>query len=275
MAMLEQYPENKHNARRGETENGTSAELSCGTVPKARMIGELGEQELLLPALVNEALAANDRAKYLMTLLQVARERADHPDREATDLKQERLASGVADGELDRVVEGSRKEDPNAYSIPGARRIHEKLVGDVRRMMVPLRAEDGPVPHNGEQRVAAYEERVRLLLSQASPPEEDQIAGDYIDRLTSGQRDAGDSLHLVVMDLHKELNRLQQRLATQTIDGAQVYGVRDDDRPLITAFMAGINQTRGLKFDHPGLGTTATCRTYCATQRKSLFGGSV
>ena len=34
---------------------------------------ELGEQELLLPALVNEALAANDRAKYLMTLLQVAR----------------------------------------------------------------------------------------------------------------------------------------------------------------------------------------------------------
>jgi uncharacterized protein Yka (UPF0111/DUF47 family) len=60
------------------------------------------------------------------------------------------------------------------------------------------------------------------------------------------------------MDLHKELNRVQQQLATETIDGAQVYGVRDDDRPLIAAFMAGVNQTRELKFDHPGLGTTAT-----------------
>ena len=60
------------------------------------------------------------------------------------------------------------------------------------------------------------------------------------------------------MDLHQELNRLQQRLATERIDGAQVYGVLEDDRPLIAAFMAGVNRTRELKFDHPGLGTTAT-----------------
>lgn len=71
---------------------------------KARIVGELGEAGLLLPALVNEALAANDRAKYLMTLLQVAREHADHPDLAATDLKQERLACGVVDAELDTVV---------------------------------------------------------------------------------------------------------------------------------------------------------------------------
>jgi uncharacterized protein Yka (UPF0111/DUF47 family) len=60
------------------------------------------------------------------------------------------------------------------------------------------------------------------------------------------------------MDLHKELNRLQQQLATETIDGACVYGLREDDRPLIAAFTAGLNQTRELKFDHQGLGTTAT-----------------
>src|SRR3974377_3940 len=81
-----------------------------GAMTKTRVVGELGEQELLLPALVNEALAANDRAKYLMTLLQAAREHADHPDLAATDLRQERLACGVADAELDTIVGRSRKD---------------------------------------------------------------------------------------------------------------------------------------------------------------------
>jgi hypothetical protein len=56
-----------------------------------------------------------------MTLLQMAREGADHPGLAASDLKQERLASGVADGELDLVVESSRKEGTNAYLIPRVR----------------------------------------------------------------------------------------------------------------------------------------------------------
>ena len=60
------------------------------------------------------------------------------------------------------------------------------------------------------------------------------------------------------MDLHKELNRLQQQIATESIDGACVYGVHEGDRPLIRAFMAGLDRTKELKFDHPGLGTTAT-----------------
>lgn len=221
---------------------------------KARIVDELGEQALLLPVRVNEALAANDRAKYLMTLLQFARAHADHPDSPATDLRQERLACGIADADLDAVVNGSRREGTNAYIIPAARRIHEMLLADVGQMSVPLLAMDT----NGERRAAAYEERVRLLLGYVPALTEDRISGAYIDRLTSVQRDEGDSLHLVVMDLHKELNRLQQQLATETIGGAHVYGVRDDDRPLIAAFMAGVNQTRALKFDHPGLGTTAT-----------------
>jgi hypothetical protein len=225
---------------------------------KTRIVGELGEPGLLLPALVNEALASNDRAKYLMTLLQVAREHADRPQAPATDLRQERLACGVADAELDTVVARSRKEGPDAYLVPGARRIHDLLVDEVRRMLTPLRARAGSAPGNGDQPAGPYEERVHLLLSQAPPLAEDQISGDYLDRLTAGQRGAGDSLHLVVMDLHKELNRLQLRLATEAIDGAHVYGVGADDRPLIAAFMAGVNQTRELKFDHPGLGTTAT-----------------
>ena len=44
-----------------------------GAAGKTKMVGELGEQALLLPSLVNEALSANDRAKYLMTLIQAAK----------------------------------------------------------------------------------------------------------------------------------------------------------------------------------------------------------
>jgi hypothetical protein len=111
---------------------------------KARIVGDLGEHELLLPALVNEALAANDRAKYLMTLIQSAREHADHPEGAATRPEQERLASGVVDANLDTVVEGSRKEPPGVYSIPQASAVHQALVEEVRRMVAPPPRFAGP-----------------------------------------------------------------------------------------------------------------------------------
>jgi uncharacterized protein Yka (UPF0111/DUF47 family) len=193
-----------------------------------------------------------------MTLLQVARGHADRPEEVTTDLRQERLACGIADAELDGVVRRSLREGPDAYLIPAARRVHDLLAGDVRRMLAPLRARAGPAASNGDRPVAPYEGRLQSLLSRAPSLAEDRIPGAYIERLTSGQREAGDSLHLLVMDLHKELNALQQQLATETVEGARVYGVREDDRHLIAAFMAGLNRTRELKFDHPGLGTTAT-----------------
>lgn len=42
------------------------------------IIGNLGEEQLLLPSRINAALAANGRAKYLLTLLQTARYRAEN-----------------------------------------------------------------------------------------------------------------------------------------------------------------------------------------------------
>ena len=60
------------------------------------------------------------------------------------------------------------------------------------------------------------------------------------------------------MDVHKALNGLQSRIASEIIDGAHAYGLTAGDRALVSAFMRGVNRTAGLKFDHPGLGTTAT-----------------
>lgn len=231
---------------------------NSGTMTKSLIVEELGETGLMLPALVNEALAANDRAKYLMTLLQLAREHADHPDLPASNLKEERLTCGVVDADLDTVVMRSCKEGSDNYLVPTAGRIHELLAKDLGQMIAPLHTAAASAQANGREIAGPYEERMRVLLSQVPSPGEDHLSGEDITHLTATQREVSDSLHLLVMDLHKELNRLQQKLATETINGAFVYGIHESDRPTIAAFMAGIDQTRELKFDHPGLGTTAT-----------------
>jgi len=75
--------------------------------------------------------------------------------------------------------------------------------------------------------------------------------------MTSGRPASGDGFHLLIMDLHKELNRLLADISSEDVDGAKAYRIAETDRPLITAFMRGVNKTAALKFDHPGLATTA------------------
>ena len=77
---------------------------------KSRIIAALGEHHLLLPGLLNEALVANDRAKYRLALLQTAKVHADSPDQPFTDMLTERLACGITDTSYDDVVtEASRR----------------------------------------------------------------------------------------------------------------------------------------------------------------------
>lgn len=61
------------------------------------MVRELGEEELLLPRLINSALVANDRIKYYLTILQIAREKAEHLQVEFPSLKIEREDVGTED----------------------------------------------------------------------------------------------------------------------------------------------------------------------------------
>jgi uncharacterized protein Yka (UPF0111/DUF47 family) len=221
---------------------------------KTTIVDELGERELLLPELINEALAANDRAKYFMTLLQTARHWADDPGNGASNLKQERLACGVSVSDYDTVVERSRKLGPNVYEIPESAHIETEIVDNIRRMLAPLQVEEAIPSVN----VTEYERRLASLTQDNELPAENQMLPTRIDRITSGQRNKHDSLHLLVMDLHKELNRLQQQIASESIHGASVYGIEEADRRWIAAFMTGLQETAMLKFDHPGLGTTAT-----------------
>lgn len=219
---------------------------------KNRIISALGESRLLLPALLNAALAAVDQVKYLFSLLEHARHRADHPHVGFSSLYEERLACGLDDeDDLDLVIAGSRPESEDTYRIPHAERILTLVARDIRSMLEPLR----------EASRGEFEELVqrhqRFLLGSGGA-QLDVIAGRTITLVTSADRGQGDSLHLLVADAHKALTRLQASIAAETIDGARVYEIRPGDRALIRAFMRGVNQTAALKFDHAGLGTTAT-----------------
>jgi pyruvate,orthophosphate dikinase len=216
---------------------------------KDRMIATLGESELLLPDLMSRALSANDRVKYLLTLLQSARAAADG-DVDASDLHEERLASGVSDLSLDRVVHASVLRDDGSYAIPGGAELARGAFAEVERMLVPLRVAGVEASDDLHQRLHQ--------LGQAVRPDGDAITAEDISRLTAGRRREKDSLHLVVMDAHRELNQLVGRLASESIAGALAYGIEVADRPLVGAFARGVERTERLRFDHPGLGTVAT-----------------
>ena len=217
---------------------------------KREVVVELGQTALLLPTLVSRGLEANDRAKYLLSLLQAARTHADEPTAPFSPLREERLAAGIGDDELDRIVSRSCRVDDGLYLIPGARALHDALIESVAEMLEPL------VTSASADRLGA--DRFDALVKAAPDLSGDRVPGDYIDAIASGDRARGDSLHVLVMDTHRALNRLQAEVATETLDGASVYLLDDADRPLVSAFMAGIHTTGPLKFEHPGLGTTAT-----------------
>jgi len=215
---------------------------------KQRIVESLGEQALLVPAQLNAALAANDCVKYRFTLLQTARARAERPALPQPDLRRERIACGIDDETLDRAVSGSLLRGAGRYYVPGAAGIVAGMLGDLDAMLRPLQGADA-------QRLR---ERLDALRPAAAAPAEDTLSAAAIDTLTAGTRGASDSLHLLVMDTHKALNALQASIANEDIDGADAYAVSPEDRGLVAAFMRGLHRTAPLKFDHPGLGTTAT-----------------
>jgi uncharacterized protein Yka (UPF0111/DUF47 family) len=220
---------------------------------KAKIVAALGETKLGLPTLVNSALAANDRVKYLFTLLQTARNHADHPRASTTTLRQERESCGLDEPAYDRVVEGSRRRGRDAYHIPLSSRILVQVEQNLKAMLAPFEVAGGDVSTSLSQRL----ERVLNTMPRGQEGQE-ELSAAAMDAMTSGSREAGDTPHLLVMDMHKALNQLQAAIATESIAGAHVYEIAEDDRSLVAAFMNGVNRTAPLKFEHPGLGTTAT-----------------
>jgi hypothetical protein len=213
---------------------------------KQKVVSELGDDELLAPDLIAKSLVANDQVKYYFALLQTARDSAERPQIPAPDLKAERLASDIPDDCLDEVVAGTRKDRSGAYRVPHGPDVLRRISSGIETMLKCLPDVDR----------APFQKRLAKL--QPSALDDQAIPGDLIAAITSGNRKAEDSLHLVVMDAHRAINQLQAATAVETVAGARVHRLSEQGRRRVEAFMAGLNRTAPLKFDHPGLGTTAT-----------------
>jgi uncharacterized protein Yka (UPF0111/DUF47 family) len=218
---------------------------------KASIVAALGERRLLVPTLLNEALAANDRAKYRLTLMQSAKAHANFPAEAFSSLRTERLACGITDVSFDDVVAGAVKIGDDSYSLPHAGKLCAGLSSDLLEMIAPFDA-------TGKPEAERFRRRLEVLSGTPWFGEDETVTGPVITSLASGDLSRGDSIHILIMDMHKALNRLQADIATHSVDGALTYGLMKEDRPLVSAFMKGVNCTRPLKFEHPGLGTTAT-----------------
>ncbi len=215
-------------------------------IAKTDILCELGHDRLLKPTLIERALAANEQAKYYLTLLQNARAHAEEPAAHIAELRRERVAAGVDDAALDGVVAGAHKLSESTYRIASGADLLARILAAVETMIAPVEDDEA----------AAFRRRLATHADLAAP--DDVLTGDAIDALTSADRASGDSLHLLIMDVHKALNRQQAAIASETVDGAHVYNLSEEGKSSVRAFMAGVNRTAPLKFGHPGLATTAT-----------------
>lgn len=218
---------------------------------KPRIIEQLGQADLLLPALIAEGLAANDRFKVRMSALQAAAQHARDPARPLIDLGPECRAAGLDGSMVGSLVARARLAGKGRIAAPDLARLIEGAVEDVNAM---IRAAKAGAPSEGEAAAA----RLAAIDAPASLAAGNAIEAADIARLNAVSSEGADSLHRLVMDLHKVLNRLASACAEEMVAGAHVHGLAPDDRPTIEAFMQGVEATRRLKFDHPGLDTTAT-----------------
>ena len=219
-------------------------------VAKVGIVERLGEQAVLLPALIEQALAANDRLKIRLTILQEAAAQATEPGRSPSSLARELRDVGLSEAAFGTMISGTRPIDAGMFVAPGAAELAAGLASDLQTMLAPVTAADA-------ERAALLSKRVNTALADLPNFADDHVAQAEVARLGSARRQDGDTLHLLVMDLHREINRVAAAASVEDIFGARVHGLTDADRERVKAFMCGLNRTAALVFGHPGLGTTA------------------
>ncbi len=89
---------------------------------KAQVVAALGQQRLMLPAWVKAALAANDRLKVYLTVLQTAAAHAAHPNQDLPDLTKEIANAGLSSGWLADLAATATRIDKELF-VPDLSRL--------------------------------------------------------------------------------------------------------------------------------------------------------
>jgi uncharacterized protein Yka (UPF0111/DUF47 family) len=215
---------------------------------KSAAVESLGEGKLLLPAQATAALAANDRLKFCLSLLQLAVRHAQAPDAPAVDLGQERAAAGLRDSWPEEMVTASVQVD-GEYELPQLARLKELVRNDLALMARPLTTADP---------ATEFAPRAQALAAWIATLHASRLGAGEIARFVDVAAAGPDTVHGLVMAMHRALNALAAVMGEERIDGAHVWGLRDDDRHRVEAFMRGLDRTAWARFDHPGLETAAT-----------------
>ena len=105
---------------------------------KAEIVERLGEGAVLLPVLIEEGLAANDRLKIRLTMLQEASAQASQAGRPPPSLERERRSVGLTEPAFDAIVSGARRIDADTFLAPGAELLAAGLARDLMAMMGPI-----------------------------------------------------------------------------------------------------------------------------------------
>lgn len=218
---------------------------------KTQIISELGQTDILLPSLLAEGLAANDRIKVRMSALQAAVHRAQEPERPPVELNAESRAAGIPSAALSALIGGAHLAGDDRIAAPNLARLMKEIDDDMETMVRAVRAGKAAESEPLAARFAAI--RAAGLVDAANEIEIARVA-----RLTGVSQSGADSLHRLVMDAHKALNKLAATCSEEIVSGAHAFGLQPDDRSAVESFMKGLNETRALKFNHPGLATTAT-----------------
>jgi uncharacterized protein Yka (UPF0111/DUF47 family) len=216
---------------------------------KSRIVEHLGKADIVLPSLVAGGLAANDRVKVHLSALQAALDHARNPGAAAADLAAECRAAGLDPAAAFQLVNGARLAADGRITAPHLAELGRDILAGIDDMIHAVEAGSATEGRRAAARFAATGARERLASLSAVSPQD-------IAELTA-VGDGAESLHRLIMDLHKALNRLAAGAAEETVAGAHAYGLRREDRPAVEAFMRGLKSSAHLKFDHPGLATTA------------------
>ena len=217
---------------------------------KSEIVEQLGQADLLLPSRIAEGLAANDSVKVRLSILQAAGAHACDSDGAGFDLAEECRAAGIDPGVMEALVNHATLSDETRVTAPGLGGLGAAIWHDVAIMTGAVKAANGSWGEAASNRLSKIKQTAPF-----GPADDIELA--QIAKLTMVTVESADSLHRLIMDLHKLLNELATSHAEEVIAGAHVYGLLQQDRIAVEAFMRGLEATQKLRFGHPGLATTA------------------